>query len=326
MNPSRRGLRLLTDEAEVAQAQARLSEGLMRGSGPAEKRFVGWQGGGQEVSVRWHREGKFWYSLQPWENRYWNLFGLDRPDEVSGSLSILVEVNPPMGGIDRRMAGAYAVDEEGALYLLHRGKIGGGKKGIGKDSFLRANPKSLIEVQDGDRVSPMFVVANIAHSTLPFAVATFLGQVHDFKHDGESPTGAGSDLVDTDFSPEFEGHKLIPSREEVLAKVRHGTVVRRLREVLRAAGIHANNDRARDLFSPDPRITFEVKTSGASQAMYTAVGQLMIHGSGRRVLVVPNGMHGSMRTRLESLGINVLDYMWKDDVPVFKNLEEVIQG
>jgi len=34
--------------------------------------------------------------------------------------------------MNRTIAGAFASDDEGNIYLVHRGRIGGGKKGIGR--------------------------------------------------------------------------------------------------------------------------------------------------------------------------------------------------
>jgi hypothetical protein len=72
---------------------------------------------------------------RPIENRYWCTFGTGEPAE-GVSLSIVCEVNIPIEGINRRVAGAFARDEAGLVCLLHGGKVGGGKARVGKETFL----------------------------------------------------------------------------------------------------------------------------------------------------------------------------------------------
>ena len=52
----------------------------------------------------------------------WNAFGLN-PDENAQN-DIVVEINPPLDGMDpRKGAGMFAFDEDDSRFLLHNGKI-----------------------------------------------------------------------------------------------------------------------------------------------------------------------------------------------------------
>jgi 5-methylcytosine-specific restriction protein A len=64
------------------------------------------------------------------KSRYWNAFGTRNPKQ-NKMVPIGCEINFPLFGIDRRVSGGVAEDETGRLSLVHRGRIGGGRKGIG---------------------------------------------------------------------------------------------------------------------------------------------------------------------------------------------------
>lgn len=67
----------------------------------------------------------------------------------------------PLNGINRRVAGLFAIDSvSGGTILLHRGKIGGGQKGVGKKQFLAY----IQMVNQG--IAPVEIVAvNSSHPT-----------------------------------------------------------------------------------------------------------------------------------------------------------------
>ncbi|MGO8735591.1 MAG: hypothetical protein ACLQVM_22660 [Terriglobia bacterium] len=94
-------------------------------------------------------------------NRYWNAFGIG----LRASNSICCEINFPIEGKNEQIAGALAKDEQGAVWVLHRGKIGGGKKGVSKALFEK-HYKGPWSNAEGD----------------PFAVVGTLGQEDFVKH------------------------------------------------------------------------------------------------------------------------------------------------
>ena len=60
--------------------------------------------------------------------------------DAGKSLQITVEVNPPLEGLDRKMGGAVTREASSVRhYLVHRGRIGGGQKGIGAELFCAAS-------------------------------------------------------------------------------------------------------------------------------------------------------------------------------------------
>ena len=56
-------------------------------------------------TLHWCSPLKLWVFFQKLDNRYWNPFGVTRPDPEK-SLQITVEVSSPLEGIERKMGGA----------------------------------------------------------------------------------------------------------------------------------------------------------------------------------------------------------------------------
>ncbi|WNZ60945.1 hypothetical protein QEG98_34295 [Myxococcus sp. MxC21-1] len=129
-------LYLLESEGEIAEAQRRF-EALVQAAATSVKRIrIGFPSGSMDAETYWMGDRDLWCAFEHAGNRYWNALGLGNPFEVKTPPPD-VEINPPLSGINRRIAGGFAADESGRIYLIHRGKVGGGKKGVGKVAFLR---------------------------------------------------------------------------------------------------------------------------------------------------------------------------------------------
>jgi 5-methylcytosine-specific restriction enzyme A len=104
--------------------------------------LIGWQGGSRRHTAYWLPRVMLWAVLEPSppgikkgrRQRFWNCFGTDNPAQRH-MLPITVEINMPQEGEDRRVAGLFALDGEGRVYVAHTGKVGGGRKGIGAKAF-----------------------------------------------------------------------------------------------------------------------------------------------------------------------------------------------
>ena len=115
--------------------------------------------------------------------RYWNVFGIGKPKENS-RVRILVEINPPVKGIYRRVAGAFAKGSNDNIFLLHRGIIGGGRKGIGPKLFFKRYVGEKAFVQDGGRMSSkaLVIIGRITSSEFPEKVKEFVYEVNRIKN------------------------------------------------------------------------------------------------------------------------------------------------
>ena len=319
-----------------AEAFGVLRTTLLRG-GARIRRTVGFRGGAVETEVTWHGSAGIWTLLDPDEakNRFWCCFGVQNPKEVK-SLDIAVEVNPRLKGTDLRVAGAFARDVRGIVHLCHNGKIGGGKRGVGKRALFNHYRGEWAEMVYRDRIVDVVDLGSICDPRLPGRLGWFAREILRVKGVIASTSGGLDTSVvlpggllangSPGFVPEFSGVRKRYSLQHVVeAKADHGTVVDALAASVEKLGHRPYNDRARDLFTLDERndvaMLFEVKTDVTSNSIYTAVGQLLLNGraanSGTRmILVVPGRPVPETHEALNSIGIDVLAYRWVKREPV----------
>lgn len=136
---------------------------------------------------------RIWFAYQSLENkgipRHWNALG-SGPPALRRSNNITVEVNPAIHGVNRKVAGLFAVDDKtGHTVLLHRGRIGGGKKGIGKSSFIEWYPGTKVEFFDpsyDDGEESAILVADLDSGRFLIQLEDFVDAVHRFKATGKA--------------------------------------------------------------------------------------------------------------------------------------------
>ena len=149
--------------------------------------IVGFQGDSFELPEVF-ANNTIWFAHQSLENakipRNWNALGAGLP-ALRRSNSITAEVNVALHGVDKRVAGLFALDEEtGNTTLLHRGKIGGGKKGVGQTSFMEWYPGKTVNFSDpsrGDEEGTAILVADLGSSEFLSDIESFVDAVHRFK-------------------------------------------------------------------------------------------------------------------------------------------------
>lgn len=173
----------LTNADEIRRAYDGLVN-IMIADAEELEREVGYQGGGGRYPVHWRSRDHMWsLTSTPAEaNRYWCCFGTEDPT-VTSSLTISAEINPPREGINRRCAGVFAADDRDEIYLTHSGRVGGGRKGIGKANFARFNQSServKLNWPDG-RQTDAFLVGRLGDPRVPTHVADYVRTVERFK-------------------------------------------------------------------------------------------------------------------------------------------------
>jgi hypothetical protein len=303
-------------------------------------RKVGWHGGGGEFEVYWRPTEHIWCMLEDAreESRYWCCFGTADPIKAN-SLAITGEINPTKEGINRRNAGIFVQDNHGIVYLAHSGKVGGGRKGIGKSTFLSFyRGDNIEEVSWPDHISSSaIIIGRIDSDHLPAQIAHFIHEVERFKEavitDYSLPTPDPSPKTLT-FTPEFSGQrKRYTLVSEIEARCDHGVVIEALAEFIKVRGIRFANDQQRDLFllSSEGAVThlFELKTDASTSSLYTAIGQLMLHGAAqstipKRILILPDVPNERTLSAIRRLNIKIVTYEWINSRPVFHGLEEVL--
>lgn len=131
-------LKVVVGKRDVARAEHLFQKVMNYSSDKRQKIWLGWQGGDSREYVSWSKVLGIWWTTTRVTRRYWNAFGSEAPQWNSKHRhKIDCEINVPFSGFDFAVSGGFAEDEQGKLYLLHRGNIRGGRKGIGKTKFTQ---------------------------------------------------------------------------------------------------------------------------------------------------------------------------------------------
>ena len=147
--------------------------------------------GGQIRRPEVRTNNSIWFAHKPLPNApLWNAFGVG-PPTVRRSNDITVQINPAIDG--RRVGGLFAVDDKtGNTILLHRGHIGGGRKGIGRTLFMEWYPGRLVKFFDpshDDDDEPAILVADLESTKFLTQLESFVHAVQRFKasHGADAP-------------------------------------------------------------------------------------------------------------------------------------------
>lgn len=322
---------LITDNKEVIKLQEQFQKRLEKAFPEKVNCVVGYPGGSIKQLVHYNKELGVWCAFKKNNNRYWNAFGTQEPKEKK-NLSIDVEINFPLNNPDATIAGTFVKNGKNEILVCHRGKIGGGTKGVGKTLFLdHFSGDQLVADSNGEEI-PLALVGDIRSSLLGQQVAIFVKEVARIKQIGRKQIPILPDSNELKFFDESFGSHTVTSKRSYTVNRIHGIVVGVLKEELKRRGYKYGNDRNRDLRAykkASNQILFEVKTATTSQDIYKAVGQLLIYSiplpkSTRLVFVAPGNLPPTVKQKLQSLDIEHLEYSWKDDKPVFKQLSNFI--
>ncbi len=144
---------------------------------------IGYPGGSLDANVLWSDSLCMWFYSRRLDhhNKYWNAFGFEYPSHIR-SLSITCEINIPIEGINRRLGGAFIKDKSDNIFIIHRGNIGGGRKGIGKSLFRDNYNGEWIDFNDGSRIENAAVVCELNSADIVLDVKRFIIEVNRIKN------------------------------------------------------------------------------------------------------------------------------------------------
>jgi len=179
-------LRALVKRNEIAEAQTVLKDRLTRELPQKRRLKIGFRG--DEFRMLTHFNSSLWFSTETLTRkdypnikvpRYWNAFGLGI--RSSGNQYIVVEVNSPLSGYTKQVSGLFAEGSQG-LYLLHTGRIGGGRKGVGKNAFKKSFEGDWVKVLDDQgRKQDAILIGRIKDRKFLQHVLRFVLEVNRFK-------------------------------------------------------------------------------------------------------------------------------------------------
>ena len=291
---------------------------------------LGFQGDSFTTTVFYSPKSDFWFTAHEIDNRYWNAFGVGEPLEGRNT-SINVEINFPYKGVNRNIGGAFGHNNKGEVLLLHRGKIGGGRIGVGKQLFFDNFRGDFATANDNGMETEFFVIGSIHSKHFPQQVSNFIAEVHRIKNLSTDDPTDFSDLLNFKYTDEHSGTSKVKRKIITTIERTHGIVVNSLASILEDSGHKIGNDRNRDLFihkRGQIKTLFEIKTSSSTQDLYSAVGQLLIYsipikGAVDLFLVIPDKLSKPVVKRLSELGLQIIYYSWNKNEPTFVNLDKV---
>ena len=171
----------ITIRTEIENAISLFEKRMTDGSDRTEEIQLGFQGGGALAKVHWRSDLDLWSAFLPTEKRHWTAFGLGNPFDDDGN-SIVVEVNTPFEGINRRVGGVFLRNSKGQQFVAHRGSVGGGRAGTGQKAFKSEFSKDdLTEIRDGDKTSSVIMIGALDAEDFPARVHSFVTHVAKFK-------------------------------------------------------------------------------------------------------------------------------------------------
>src|SRR5664280_1277722 len=294
---------------------------------------LGHQGASLPAKVLWSRKLGIWlFSHTINEVRYWNAFGKGKPREAN-ILSTTAEINFPWEGIDRKTGGAFAEDAWGNIFVIHRGKIGGGKKGVGKSLFEHNYRGVWSFMEDGDSISQVAVIGALNSPSFALQAAQFVKKIEILKSTAAPSTQTEMNFSEISFREDLVGCTPSSAEDEVISACDHDLVVGSLAALLQRQKIKIGNDTESELFTVDPsenRIShiFKVLTDTKEKNVLAAAAKLLLQTSAAAlnplpVLVLPEDKINSYAQELQRINISVIGFHWQEEKVVFSGLEKI---
>jgi hypothetical protein len=294
---------------------------------------LGHQGAGFPAKVLWSKSLGIWkFSRAIKEVRHWNAFGVGKPG-TSSVLSIASEINFPWVQIDRKTGGAFAEDAWGNVFVIHRGKIGGGKKGIGKSLFEHNYRGVWSFMEDGDSISQVAVIGALNSPRFALQAAQFVKKIEILKSTAAPSTQTEMNFSEISFREDLVGSAPSLVEDEISFACDHDLVVGSLAALLQRQKIKIGNDTESELFTVDPdenRISyiFEVLTDTKEKNVLAAAAKLLLQTSAAAlnplpVMVLPEDKMSHYEQELKRINISVLGFNWQEERVVFSGLERI---
>jgi hypothetical protein len=297
---------LIESKVEIAKVQRKLEASIRRDFKKKVIKNIGYPGGTRK-DVEVVTNGQYWYwtadndHLKSPNPKRLNWFGIFHDDD---DLQISVEINTTHEGANAQIAGFFARDNNtGLIYLFHSGRVGGGTPGVSKSAMLTWSGQKLIEVfdsagrgRDGVLVMPVEGLAAIR------SAICYVETIAKFKQavrDGATKTNIfkKQEKQLKDFYSEARGRRKGKRTADFDFFSRHGEVVDALQKWRKSVGMIKSSRLVKNVHidlgvSLNGSLTevYEVKTSALRPDVYTAIGQLVVHGSTKackRIIVLP---------------------------------------
>ncbi|MBA4421697.1 MAG: hypothetical protein C0390_01200 [Syntrophus sp. (in: bacteria)] len=327
-------LKVVADESAIRRYQRQFVRSLKTAATDTIPVKLGHPGASEKAKVAWsERLGIWFFSRKIAGSRYWNGFGIGRP-EGGGNVAITCEINFPLCGIDRRTGGVFVQDRSGRIFVVHRGKLGGGRKGIGKSLFENRYRGVWKTMDDDGEETTVAVIGVLQSPRFARQIAQFVRKIARIKEAAAAP----SPQAELSFEERYVREDLIGERycepkSETGAECDHGLIVRDLADVMKKCGLRTVNDGHRDLLILDQkdriRAVFQILTETTLPDLHAGATQLLLNGlslpeNPLLILCIPRAPENALREKLKRLNIDLLIYQWAEDRAVFPDLDALI--
>lgn len=314
-------LRAVGEPRRIDRAIRRL-QGALKGV-PARGVRLTWRGGELVTTIHWARDDHFWWAFEPRAAgkttgaRHALLLG-HAAHPPTRRESITCEINLPLGGADRKVAGIIAADAEGALYLAHSGRMGGARPGqrkAGFRDFLSDGVWRPLVWPDGGE-SEALIVAPLDSPRLTRLLGQFVDSVRRYKA-GDVPverTGLCVEAKPVDSAAAACDRRLVDGA---------------LHEELVKRGLFGG---AADLFSlrgERPQPLFALVADGRPEELALAVGALSLAAARggrdiRAILIAPTALVAREDAALQALPFACVSFRWRGARAIFDGLDDAL--
>lgn len=326
-------LKVITDQTAIKKYAGQFNKKFKPFVDEEIKVKLGHQGASFPAKVLWSKELSIWKFSQTVKGvRYWNAFGIGKPG-TTGVLSIASEINFPWAHIDRKTGGAFAEDHWNNVFVIHRGKIGGGKKGVGKSLFEHTYRGVWSSMEDGDCVSEVAVIGNLKSDRFALQAAQFVRKIEMMKLSAAESVQTEMDFAEITFREDLIGSEHHLPEDEIVSACDHDLVVSDLAGQLQKHKIKIGNDTESELFAVDPsenRIShiFEIVTDAKEKSIMAAAAKLILQTSATAVnpspvLALPEAEKRQYEPDLRRINISVIGFHWQENYVVFSGLDKI---
>jgi hypothetical protein len=292
---------------------------------------LGHQGASFPAKVLWSKKLGIWiFSHAIKETRYWNAFGVGKPREGT-LLSITTEINFPWTGIDRKTGGAFAHDYLNNIFVIHRGKIGGGKKGVGKYLFEHNYRGLWSYMEDGNSLTQVAVVGSLRSPRFALQIAQFVKKIELMKSAAVQSTQTEFIFPEKSFRIDLVGSLPSATRPDVNSECDRDLIIDTLASLLTRWKYKTGNDDNCELFITDPLTVsvthiFEVLTDIREQSLLAAAGKLLLLAANNNPLlfiIMPDEKINLYAQRLEKINIGVIGFRLEEERIIFPDLGKI---
>ena len=326
-------LKVITDQPAIKKYTRLFVKKFKPFIDEAIKVKLGHQGASLPAKVLWSKKLGIWlFSHTINEVRYWNAFGRGKPKEAS-ILSTTAEINFPWEGIDRKIGGSFAEDAWGNIFVIHRGKIGGGKKGVGKSLFEHNYRGVWSFMEDGNSITQVAVIGALNSSRFALQVALFVKKIEQLKSAVDSSSQTEINFSEITFREDLVG--AVPSADgnEIFTACDCDLVVMSLANLLIRWKFRVGNDTSHQLFLIDPsqgKIShvFEVLADVKEKNVMAAAAKLLLHckadeGGSLPIMVLPEDGINAYSQELQKINISVIGYRLEGERIIFPDLGKI---